>query len=231
MRIIIYLLAFFISQISNAQVYQHIITSNNINNNIKAEENTQLNQNVIIGNNVGYNNQGNQNVIIGHSIGYNTKADETSDDNKRINTILGSRTYSYGGAYKEKQIYNHAAYDWTTGLLLTTKPVEYIYQDTEHFSFAGEPEIFICKDNSIRKWVSVNANGKMVNVFFGDEIYDFFISTAEISTESGQQVYLYQTTTSKLRIVFDSAKHVVEATFTAWNYGEQPKILFTIKNI
>lgn len=107
------------------------------------------------------------------------------------------------------------------------------FQHPQRFVLAGEPSMFICPDVSARPWASISTNGIILHVNAAGEHYQYPLSMADVvyDIDGGLMTYLYETTDSRLKIVFNRDGSAVSATFAGGEVRERPNLLFIINNI
>ena len=107
------------------------------------------------------------------------------------------------------------------------------FQHPTKFALAGEPSMFICPDVSARPWASISTNGIILHVDAAGEHYQYPFSMADVvyDIDGGLMTYLYETTDSRLKIVFNRDGSAVSATFAGGEVRERPNLLFIINNI
>ena len=107
------------------------------------------------------------------------------------------------------------------------------FQHPQRFVLAGEPSMFICPDVSARPWASISTNGIILHVNAAGEHYQYPLSMAEVDydIDSGYMTYIYTTTDSRLKIVFNRDGSALSATFAGGEVRERPNLLFIINNI
>ena len=107
------------------------------------------------------------------------------------------------------------------------------FQHPTRFVLAGEPSMFICPDVSARPWASISTNGIILHVNAAGEHYQYPLSMADViyDIDGGLMTYLYETTDSRLKIVFNRDGSALSATFAGGETRERPNLLFIINNI
>ena len=107
------------------------------------------------------------------------------------------------------------------------------FQHPTRFVLAGEPSMFVCPDVSARPWASISTNGIILHVNAAGEHYQYPLSMADViyDIDGGLMTYLYETTDSRLKIVFNRDGSAVSATFAGGEVRERPNLLFIINNI
>lgn len=106
------------------------------------------------------------------------------------------------------------------------------FQHPQRFVLAGEPSMFICPDVSARPWASISTNGIILHVNAAGEHYQYPFSMADVvyNLDEGLMTYLYETTDSRLKIVFNRDGSAVSATFAGGETRERPNLLFMLEN-
>ena len=106
------------------------------------------------------------------------------------------------------------------------------FQHPQRFVLAGEPSMFICPDVSARPWASISTNGIILHVNAAGEHYQYPLSMADViyDIDGGLMTYLYETTDSRLKIVFNRDGSAVSATFAGGETRERPNLLFILEN-
>ena len=106
------------------------------------------------------------------------------------------------------------------------------FQHPTRFVLAGEPSMFICPDVSARPWASISTNGIILHVNAAGEHYQYPFSMADVvyDIDGGLMTYLYETTDSRLKIVFNRDGSAVSATFAGGETRERPNLLFMLEN-
>ena len=116
---------------------------------------------------------------------------------------------------------------------LPTAATQPYFQHPQRFVLAGEPSMFICPDVSARPWASISTNGIILHVNAAGEHYQYPFSMADVvyNLDEGLMTYLYETTDSRLKIVFNRDGSALSATFAGGEVRERPNLLFIINNI
>lgn len=106
------------------------------------------------------------------------------------------------------------------------------FQHPQRFVLAGEPSMFVCPDVSARPWASISTNGIILHVNAAGEHYQYPFSMADVvyDIDGGLMTYLYETTDSRLKIVFNRDGSAVSATFAGGEVRERPNLLFMLEN-
>ena len=106
------------------------------------------------------------------------------------------------------------------------------FQHPQRFVLAGEPSMFVCPDVSARPWASISTNGIILHVDAAGEHYQYPFSMADVvyNLDEGLMTYLYETTDSRLKIVFNRDGCAVSATFAGGETRERPNLLFMLEN-
>ena len=106
------------------------------------------------------------------------------------------------------------------------------FQHPTKFVLAGEPSMFVCPDVSARPWASISTNGIILHVDAAGEHYQYPLSMADVvyNLDEGLMTYLYETTDSRLKIVFNRDGSALSATFAGGETRERPNLLFMLEN-
>ena len=117
-------------------------------------------------------------------------------------------------------------------LAFAQPPTQPYFQHPQRFVLAGEPSMFVCPDVSARPWASISTNGIILHVNAAGEHYQYPLSMADVvyDIDDGLMTYIYETTDSRLKIVFNRDGSVVAATFAGGETRERPNLLFMLEN-